>query len=447
MKNFLGKTIAVVALLGAVAGQAAAFQIEPQPASPVPPTPQPSLAEIQAKAAQGDAEAEYRLGTMREYRKDDLPCDRLAALDWYRKAADQGFGPAKTVAETTAADYARYLDLKGRAEAGDAQAQYDFAVDIGNDGRCFGETDDMKWIRLSAAQGVAAAEIRMGDYYFDGYKYDLKPRGDRPVWAAGDGDQNLPEAIAWYGKAAEQDDLGAEYVVSGLYALDTPSRDLGRMETWMQRIAYRDGSVYFGPKGDAFSKGKIFLDAQQQLCRYYKGDGMFRPVKAEDYSLMVRLDSQPDYTKLRVCYTQMGAGIDAPDALVALGDLYAEGLGGPVDSDAARDNYEKVVNGTWIGFDQLKPLAMAKLGMLYAAQGDDTNAYFWLKLSTEYRPYNRPANAGKDSPPATVDDFRDMLAKVKGRLTSSVRKQQDAAIAAWLGSHIPMPEIRMPPVY
>ncbi len=440
------KATFVLAVL--TAGHAAAMQLADDHVTYVPPPPPPPLAETQAKAAQGDAGAEYLLGLAYQYSGGELPCDRLTALDWFRKSAAQGNADAKTAADQTEADYARYNDLKARAEAGDTQAEYDFSVDILNSGHCFGETDYLKWQRLAAEGGNVQGENAIGNYYLDGYKYDLHPRdGARPAWAANDGDQNLLEAIMWYAKSAEQDNLSAEYVLSGIYALDTPARDLERMEYWMQKVAYRDGGAYFQPGGDAYNEGKTFLDAQQELCRYYNGQGMFRPVQDDDYSLMVKLDSQPDYVKLRVCYTYVSQGIDEPSAFVGLGDLYAEGKGGPVDTDKAREAYESAVNGRWVGFDYSKPLVMAKLGLLYAGQGDDVHAYFWLKLMGEYRPYGKTewtTDTYEGTIYKTIDAAKAALTTVKGRLPSAVRRLQDKAATEWLATH--PPEIPLPPL-
>lgn len=445
MKTFAKATCVVIL---AMASPAAAMQQDDARVQYVPPPPPPPLADIQARAAQGDAEAEYQLGMAYQYQSGELPCDRLTALDWFRKSAAQGNTAAKSAADQIEADHVKYNDLKARAEAGDGQAQYDVSVDIVNGGRCFGDSDYMKWQRLAADNGNADGEIAMGDYYLNGYKYDVKTHtGDRPTWAANDGDQNLPEAMAWYQKAAEQDKLSAEYTLSGLYALGTPSRDLARMEYWMQKVAYRDGRAYFQPGGDPYNEGKTFLDAQQGLCRYYNGQGLYRPVTDDDYSLMVKLDSQPDYVKLRVCYTYVSQGIDEPDAFVGLGDLYAEGKGGPVDIAKARESYESAVNGMWVGFDYSKPLVMAKLGLLYAGQGDDAHAYFWLKLMGEYHPYGKAdwtTDKYEGTIYKTIDKARATLAAIRTRLPSAVRRQQDEAVAKWLATH--WPEVPMPPI-
>ncbi len=63
--------------------------------APSPPPPQPSeLAKIKTAAEKGDAEAQFRLGTIFAEGRD-VTKDETQAANWYRKAADQGHAEAR----------------------------------------------------------------------------------------------------------------------------------------------------------------------------------------------------------------------------------------------------------------------------------------------------------------------------------------------------------------
>ena len=51
--------------------------------------------EIQSKAEQGNAEAQYKLGLAYINGNGGLPRSNINAVQWYQKAADQGFAPAQ----------------------------------------------------------------------------------------------------------------------------------------------------------------------------------------------------------------------------------------------------------------------------------------------------------------------------------------------------------------
>ncbi len=395
----------------------------------VPPLP-PS-AEVQARAAVGDADAQYELGVAYE-NGVGVARDYVQAMTWFTKAAATN-AKAQAELDKLTALHAQYLALKAGAEAGDAKAQYDFAVSLHGPNRAWGETDDAVWIRRSAEKGYAPAQAQTADYYYRGYLADLKQKHHAP-YEADDGAANLPEAMSWYSRAAAQDDLDAEYTLSGLYALDTSFRDLDRMEYWMQKIAYRSGNAYFKPGARAFVEGKTFLDAQGELCRYYSGQGMHRTVRENDWQLMVDLGSAVDYAKLRVCYEHQAADIYAPDALLKLADMYERGLGMPVDLKKAADYYLK-------GIDALDQIGdgtsvMARLGLVYARGGKLESAYFWLSLVGRYQPYaNEKPTLDEKNP--VYGEARRALAEVTAKLTPSQRQQTDAAITRWLLAHPP----------
>lgn len=129
-----------------------------------------ALAEARAHAAAGDVVAQFSLGSMLYYGEDRLP----QAIDWFRKAAAQGYAPAEF-------------------QMGQL---YDFG---------FGVTADVEqafaWYRTAADHGSAAAQRAVGDFYRRGRAVAADPA----------------TAVAWYRRAADGDDLRAQYQLGQIY--------------------------------------------------------------------------------------------------------------------------------------------------------------------------------------------------------------------------------------
>ena len=92
------------------------------------------------RAEQGDAEAQFKLGSIYSKGKG-VPKDFVEAVRWYRKAADQGFAPAQDNLGTMYAD--------GRGVAQDY-------------------VEAARWYRKAADQGNALAEFNLGAKYDNG---------------------------------------------------------------------------------------------------------------------------------------------------------------------------------------------------------------------------------------------------------------------------------------
>jgi len=82
-----------------------------------------------AKAHDGDAEAQNKLGYYYTVGKADLEVDLKQAAYWYGKAAAQGHEAAKK----TLADLNAYMPVKEKANAEDADAQYQMGVWMSED--------------------------------------------------------------------------------------------------------------------------------------------------------------------------------------------------------------------------------------------------------------------------------------------------------------------------
>jgi hypothetical protein len=155
-----------------------------------------------ALAGQGDAQAQYRLGSMYRHGQG-VPQDNDEALRWYRKSADQGYAAAEYGVEymyfyglSVQQDYSEAARwCRKAAEQGDAKAesslgnQYFYGYGVTKD-----DSQAVFWYRRAADQGYAEAEYDLGYMYFYG-------RGVP---------KNKDEANRWYRKAADHGDESAQ---------------------------------------------------------------------------------------------------------------------------------------------------------------------------------------------------------------------------------------------
>lgn len=136
----------------------------------------PTLEQVQQKAAAGDANAQYELGS--KYQDgNDVPKDLLKAAEWIEKAAAQGNVQAQ---KELGWIYAKGLGVPPNA------------------------TKAMEWYQKAAAQGDAWAQFRIGEMYNEGQGIS----------------KNIDKAREWLDKAAIQGRPDAQYSVGMIYLHD-----------------------------------------------------------------------------------------------------------------------------------------------------------------------------------------------------------------------------------
>ncbi len=134
-----------------------AFQ---SPAKPTEADRKLLLPEIRSKAENGDAQAQFNLGSY--YRTGvGVAKDASEAVKWFRRAAEQGHAA-------------------GQCALGSCYAN---AVGVARD-----DVEAVKWYRKAAEQGLAEAQYNLGICYHTGEGVTKDP----------------VEAVKWYRKAAEQ---------------------------------------------------------------------------------------------------------------------------------------------------------------------------------------------------------------------------------------------------
>ena len=145
-------------------------------------------------AEQGDAKAQFGLAQLYEYGLG-VERDEAAALEWYRKAAEQGEEDAieklkelkqKQPTELTPQELRKLQDA---ADQGDVEAMFELAVrhDFGDGVQQHNDTANY-WYFLAAKAGHPEAQYRLGDKYL---------HGDGVA-------QNDAEALKWLRLSADQ---------------------------------------------------------------------------------------------------------------------------------------------------------------------------------------------------------------------------------------------------
>ncbi len=168
-----------------------------------------ALAEWLPLAGAGDLEATYRIGRLYA-RGRGVAQDDTVAVEWFRKAARQGYAPAQNDLGTMYEqgrgverdDVQAVRWFRAAAESGRAAAQANLATmyELGrgvaaDDGAAF------RWYALAAEQENPAAQNNLGRMYEEG----------RGVAASEE------SAYRWYRRAARQDHPAAQYNLGRMY--------------------------------------------------------------------------------------------------------------------------------------------------------------------------------------------------------------------------------------
>jgi serine/threonine-protein kinase len=197
-------------------------------------------------AVQGYAKAQTNLGDMYLAGRGGLDKNPLEALSWYLKAAQQGWPDAQyrlgylyEVGLGTAKDPQRAVSLyRTAAESGypDAQNLLGYFYATGSYGIPQDDKEAVAWYRKAAEQGSAKAQKNLGDMYFFGRGVEAR---------------DYEQAMLWYQKAADQKFSAAQFRLAFMY-----EKGLGTEASRPKAVAlYKD----------AVSNGSV--DAQRALDR------------------------------------------------------------------------------------------------------------------------------------------------------------------------------------
>lgn len=202
-----------------------------------------------ASAEQGDAESQFKLGSMYFYGKG-VPQDYSEALVWYRKAANQGNANAEfnlgsmyyrgTGVKQDYADAIRWV--RSSADQGNKRAQdgMGIAYYYGN-GVSRDYSEAIRWYKKSADQGYTHAEEDLGSMYYYGQ--------GTPV--------DYSQAVLWYRRAADQGYAPAQYDLGyAYYHGNGVSQNYREAYRWFRRAA---------AQGDERAKGAMRIGISPRM--------------------------------------------------------------------------------------------------------------------------------------------------------------------------------------
>lgn len=211
---------------------------------------------LEARATNGDAEAQYRLGKA-YFDGHTLPKNNREAVNWLRKAAEQGYPKAQAGLGTM---YARGLGVpQDRVEAA-------------------------KWFRKAADQGLAVAQNQLGVLYAEGKGVE----------------RNWDHAMVWFQRAAAQGYKTPQ--LNLMLARIARSGTVPRLET-------RDGKVYASARVSRVDRDGMTVEYRPEQggvgLAKVKFDALPSRMQGDDpIELSKRAGSEPEFSKLVCLATQ-----------------------------------------------------------------------------------------------------------------------------------------------
>lgn len=326
-------------------------------------------------AEQGDASAQKNLGSM--YRDGyGIEKDEAQAFEWYHKASEQGYASAQNNlglmylnGTGVAKDDSRAVEwFRTAANKGYGEAQFSLGYMYANGmGVEKDETIAVEWYRKAAKQGYAEAQNNLGVMYANGTGVEK----DDAI------------AFEWYNKAAEQGYGLAQHNLSDMYYRGIGvEKDDGLSFKWT-RLAAEQGDV----------KAQFNLGLM-----YEKGEGVQKsePLATEWYRKAAERGFAKSQYLLAYRYTN-GTGVEKNDSMAvewyrkaaeqghagaqySLGVMYFHGMGIGKDEFIALEYFRKAANQGHAG-------AQYYLGNMCAdgvgVTKDETVAVEWYRKAAE----------------------------------------------------------------
>jgi TPR repeat protein len=379
-----------------------------------------ALPALERDALAGDAGAAHTLGSVFEM-GSVAPKDEARALDWYERAAKQGYTPGQIGLgllrqrgiEGRTADPAEAASwFRRAAEAGDAVGQYHLADAYARgSGVEKDQAQALRWFLESASWGFPPAEREAARL--------LDERGT-PADTA--------RAREWLRRASDHGDSRAQVGMAKAYLGGTgverdPSRALRLLEL---AAAQNDAEAEYGL--GLFYDGTGPKEDPVQARRWYERAIAHGHLRAAA-SLGLLAERRDDYVEALSLYRRSADGGNA-HGMYRLGRLYDDGHGVAKDAHAAFELYRKSAE---LGLN----LAQNALGAMYEeGSGTERN----LELARTW--YERAAKLGLARAQRNLGKLYDEglgVEKNKALANEWYRRaadQGDALGAAWLGLNL-----------
>ncbi len=199
----------------------------------------PPVAQRYRAAVRGDAKAQWKLGSMYHWDDPGAPKDHAQAVHWYSLAAAQGHDAARRyMAEVQAVERYKHAAEQGDAEA---QYELGSRYEIGGDGTPQDPAHAAHWYTRAAENGHEDARLKLGEMYTTGLGVaeDYRQAVQWYTRAAEQGNavaqfklgdmyrngEGVPEdpmqAIEWFIRAAEQGEPNAQFSLGSMYKSGT----------------------------------------------------------------------------------------------------------------------------------------------------------------------------------------------------------------------------------
>jgi len=204
---------------------------------------------VEAAARSGDAGAQAELGVRYHFGHDGLTKDTVRAVEWYRKAAEQGLAEAQAC-------------LAGMYENGEGVEK--------------DELEAVKWLRKAADGGSISSQRLLADRYFEG-KGVPEDRGEANKW--------YRKVFDWAQKEAETGERTAQMQLGDFYLLGQGvQQDIPTAIKWYKKSAFREN----GEMSDCYATAnealeKIYLAGKWPATSHSEAVNWFLRAADEGY--------------------------------------------------------------------------------------------------------------------------------------------------------------------
>jgi uncharacterized protein len=416
--------------------------------------------EAQAKAAKGDAEAQYKLyewyANGQRFASHNIGYsiskNDAEARKWLNLASAQGYDKAKTrlleIKQIEAKQRNLFENTKANADQGDVSAQYNLG-EMYRGGRFVPRDiqEAVKWYRKAAEQGYAKAQYSLGFMYADA-EVSLPKWSNEAVrkhFGQFNGvdvmPQNYAEGAKWYRKAAEQGNADGQRNLGVMYGNgDGVPQDYVEAYKW-SNLAAAQGDTIAKENRDfivRFMMPEQVAEAQQSARNFvpckesssdnpilsnnprFSGTGFF--ITDNGY-LISNYHVVKDATKVRLLTSAglIDAKVVQTDAANDLALLKADGRFAPLPIAASRTvnlgGTVATIGFPNIGMQGFSPkLAKGEIASLSGAADDPR--YFQISVPVQ------PGNSGG----ALVDEHGNVIGVVSAKLNASVALAASGAL-------------------
>ena len=237
-----------------------------------------AVRELKPLAEQGDAEAQFNLGSL-YYQGWGIPQDYREAVQWLRKAAEQNYGSAQVTLGTIYAE-----GVQGVIEKNYSQGLMWFILAAAQGDPEARELRDALAARMTPKQITEAQKLAREFKPQDAYARTLRElkalaeKGDADsqfkvglIYYSGQGvTRDYLEALNWFRKAALQNNSFAQYNVGYMYAKGegTP-QDYVEAAKWYRQAAQQGNQLAQYDLGYMYEKGQGMLPDEVQALMWY----------------------------------------------------------------------------------------------------------------------------------------------------------------------------------